>query len=542
MNDIYEEEEQMDLDGETHLNTKMKIEDVYVNVLKPHPISIKIYEYRKSKKQVKILAETMRMIGQLEPIIINQDNQIISGNLRVKAAIHNEWKTIKAIRVNQDREKEHLDIVFHNQQRRKTPKEIINEAEAILGLLGKRQGQRTDLLKQEGNNPFGKIGEDRFSIAAKVIGDISATTLRRMMDVVEFEKQDKQNTSFGLVEKIINNELSVSRAHNLMNEIVRAKKEVIERKEREVKEVVIFDDFKIYQKSSSNMDEVGNESVQVVFTSPPYYNLRNYGNSTETTTELGHERTPQEFITNLTNHLRDVKRVLKREGSFFLNIGETIKDRKNLLIPTRLLLHLCDQEGYSLVNEIIWKKASTMPQTTTHRLQPTYEKIFHLVKDTSSYYYNEFKLWKNNEEVEIIRGTAGRTMSSNNEANRGYTLVKSYTKFRDFIDEQSVKSVIVGPNASVRQRELQNLYPLAEHPALMPDYLPIIPILTTSNEGDIVLDPFSGSGTTGRTALLLGRRYIGYEINERNVEISKADLEATLKERIVDEVKVDEII
>jgi len=537
MNYIENEEEYGDNDNLSPLNQLTNLEDVNVNLLKPHPISLKIYDYKKSYKQIKILAETMRMIGQLEPIIINENNEIISGNLRVKAAIYNEWKTIKAIRVKADKEKEHFEVVFHNQQRRKSPKEIINEAEAILGLLGKRQGQRKDLLEKQGNNIFGKIGEDRFTIAAKVIGDISATSLRRMMDVVQFEKTDKTNGSFGLVEKIINNELSISRAHNLMNEIVRAKRDVEVRREREVNRVEIFDDFKIYNKSSSNMDEIEDGTIQVVFTSPPYYNLRNYGNSTNEVLELGHERTPQEFIHNLTNHLKEAKRVLKREGSFFLNIGETIKERKNLLIPTRLLLQLCDAEGYSLVNEIIWKKASTMPQDTSSRLQPTYEKIFHLVKDTSSYYYNEFKLWKDETaEIEIMKGTAGRTMSDRENRNRGYTLVKSYTKFKDFIDEQSVKSVIVGPNASSRQRELQNLYPLSEHPALMPDYLPIIPILTTSKEGDIILDPFSGSGTTGRTALLLGRRYIGYEVNPNNAELSRADLERTLQERIVDKI------
>lgn len=96
---------------------------------------------------------------------------------------------LRQYRADGNKETKHLEIVFHNQQRRKTPREMINEAEAILGLLGKRQGQRRDLLKQEENNPFGKIGQDRFTIAAKVIGDINASSLRRMMNVVDFEKE-----------------------------------------------------------------------------------------------------------------------------------------------------------------------------------------------------------------------------------------------------------------------------------------------------------------------------------------------------------------
>ncbi len=276
------------------------------------------------------------------------------------------------------------------------------------------------------------------------------------------------------------------------------------------------------------MTEVKSYSVQVVFTSPPYYNLRNYGNSIEGEPELGHETTPQQFVQNLSNHLREVKRVLKKSGSFFLNIGETYSKGENLLIPTRLILHLCDKEGWFLVNEIIWKKTNSLPQPATRRLQPTYEKIFHLVKDPDKYYYEEFKLWNDNE-IEVVRAPGGRNTETTERQEGGYTLARSYQKFKDFIEEQIVKDVIVGPNAGGRQRDLQNLDPTKDHPALMPDYLPIIPILTTSKPGDIVLDPFSGSATTGKTSLLLGRKYVGYELNPKNYELSILDLNNTIK-------------
>lgn len=74
----------------------------------------------------------------------------------------------------------------------------------------------------------------------------------------------------------------------------------------------------------------------------------------------------------------------------------------------------------------------------------------------------------------------------------------------------------------------------------MPDYLPIIPILTTSQSGDIVLDPFSGSGTTGRTSLMLGRKYIGYELNKESYELSLLDLNDTIKS--VSKVDIDKLI
>ena len=91
----------------------------------------------------------------------------------------------------------------------------------------------------------------------------------------------------------------------------------------------------------------------------------------------------------------------------------------------------------------------------------------------------------------------------------------------DFIEEQNFKDVITGISAGARQTELQQLDRTVDHPAIFPEYLPVLPILTTSKRGDIVLDPFSGSGTTGKAALLLGRKYIGYELNTEYAGLSE---------------------
>lgn len=336
------------------LNGEIVFEVMKVNIhqLRLHPTSLKIYDYS-SKRDIKVLAKTMNLSGQLEPIIINQNYQIVSGNRRYKAALTLGWDKIDVILRNFNSDEEIVSIVYHNQQRKKKPSEIINEAEAILGILGKSQGSRKDLYKEDKKNPFGVIGKDRFEKAASVIGDISASTLRRIMKVVEFEKQSPENKSFGIVEKIINKELTPSRAETLMKNVIDEKTKREIRKEIKIKSNYSKDNLQLFNKSSDNMSEVKPNSVQVVFTSPPYYNLRNYGNSTKTKLELGLENSPQEFIINLSKHLKDVKRVLKTTGSFFLNIGETYRKNENLLIPNRLIINLCDNEGWFLINEII---------------------------------------------------------------------------------------------------------------------------------------------------------------------------------------------
>ena len=522
MTDYIEEEGGDTLNGNEIIRIRL-------DLLTPHPISERIYDAKGGRKAIKILAKTMKLFGQLEPITINTSNEIISGVRRYRAAYFLGWDKINAIQVPKT-ENEIDAIVFHNQQRKKTTKEIINEAEAILGTLGKNQGARRDLLQTDAEKPFGKIGKDRFEIAASVIGDISASTLRRLMDLVEFEKISIENQSIGLVEKIVSNAVSVSSAHQLMKRIIEERKQRLESKPLKVRRVINQGDYSCYNKSSQNMEEVQSGSVQVVFTSPPYFNLRNYENSTPDNNELGLEDNVHDYINNLAKHLKDVKRILKDEGSFFLNIGDTYNRGENFLVPTRLLLKLCDSNGWYLVNEIIWKKTNVIPQPSTRRLQPTYEKIFHLVKNPNNYFFQELKLWNNNEH-RIIDAPGDRDSTRRERRGGGLTLTRTYQKFKDFIDEQSVKDVITGHNASTRQVELQSLDNSVDHPALMPNYLPVIPILSTSRKGDIILDPFSGSATTGRVALLFGRKYIGYELNPENFRLGMQDLERAFTER-----------
>ena len=413
------------------------------------------------------------------------------------------------------------NIIYHNKQRKKNTREIIKEAEVILGLIGKSQGQRRDLLKEEKDKFFGTIGKDRFERAAIMMGCKSGSTLRRIMDVVEFEKENEDHKNLGLVEKIISEELSPTRAYNLANEFLKDKK---------AKEISLntesisttHNDYIIYNKTSLFMEEVETETVQVVITSPPYFQLRLYGNSSQDTSELGLELSVEEYISKVKEHLKSVKRVLKNDGSFFLNINDKISKGANLLIPNKLILELCENQGWFLVNEIIWHKSNFLPKSHGRRLENTYERIFHLVKDPANYYYEEYKNWDyEKNEAKLLNKAGGRNLDGS-QSTDGFTLAKGYTKFKDFLDEHTVENIFKGPNAAGRQKALKKINNEEDHPAVMPDYLPVIPILTTSKIGDIVLDPFSGSGTVGKAANLFGRKYIGYEINERYAELSKS--------------------
>lgn len=532
--DDLEDEEVEEVEEAEEMAPVNELINVPIDRLRIHELSRSIYKVRKNSKEIKEMAEDMLRNGQLEPIVINPEFVIISGVIRYYAAMKLGWTELRAIvNDNYNKNKEVELIVSHNRQRKKKIWQIVNEVEAILGTLGKSQGQRRDLLQSDKSNPYGKIGQDRFEIAATILGDRKkATTLRRLIRVSDFEKEDPEHKKLGLLNKIHSEGLSISKAAGFVTEFKKKKEEREKAKKRLAKKKSLKLDkqpYKIFHKSCENMDDVEDGSIQVVFTSPPYWDLRNYGVGTAKNPELGHERTPQEFVRKLSGILREVRRVLNDRGSFFLNIGDTYRTGVNALIPPRLILNLCDNEGWFFINEIIWKKSVTTPQSSTRRLQSIYEKVFHLVKDPDNYFYQEFKNWKENDEIKLLKKPANRNTSSTESVQRGFMLSNPYDRFKDFIDEQNVRDIIFGSNASTRQRELKNLDFTKEHPALMPTYLPVIPILTTSKEGDTILDPFSGSGTTGKAALLLGRKYIGYELNPKNFELSIMDLDRTVE-------------
>jgi len=516
-----------------YIQANAQVIKVRKELLSIHPIAAKIYTYN-DLSAIEDLVKTIKEVGQREPVIINTQNQILSGGRRWMAI--NQIESIcelDAIVVEDNGKGDALNIVCHNQQRLKTREEQVKEAEILIPLLTRRQGQRNDLKKDESTGPFIIQGKDRFEGIAKIIG-LSASSTRQIDALIKFGQESQEQNKLGLLDKVKNGEISFSLAGNIVKKYRRLKVETAECKPVSIATTFNEEDVKMYNKSCLIMKEVMDETIQVVVTSVPYYGLRNYGNGVNGIPELGLEATPDEFITNLVNHLQDVRRVLKQGGSLFLNIGETYKDRQALLIPTKLLLALCQEQGWYLVNEIIWKKKNPIPQSLTTKLHTSYEKIFHLVKDPDNYYYSELKIWNNNP-IKLVKGPGYRDVKNNGIKKDGkWILTKPYRKFKDFIEEQSVHDIIVGNNASGRQKELQQLDNTVDHPALFPDYIPVLPILTTSEPGDVVLDPFSGSGTTGRVAQLLGRKFVGYELNKDNFELSKLDLQEATKERSVE--------
>ena len=288
-------------------------------------------------------------------------------------------------------------------------------------------------------------------------------------------------------------------------------------------------------------------SAQMCVTSPPYYGLRDYGGEAN---QIGQEETPEEFVNNLVEVFREVRDVLKDDGVLWLNIGDSyynyrpgtgglpkqtvsktsqdlptqcnrrankldgLKEKDLIGIPWMLAFAL-RADGWYLRQDIIWHKPNPMPESVKDRCTKSHEYIFLLSKNKNYYYDNEAI----KEPVKQDWGTRDRTKGKYHNPGTGLAPHSGFSKSYDRKNKRSVWSVTNKP------------YREAHFATYPPDLIEPC-ILAGSEVGDIVLDPFMGSGTTAAVAKALGRDYIGCELHE--------DYGNLIQKRVQDYVPVKE--
>ena len=180
-------------------------------------------------------------------------------------------------------------------------------------------------------------------------------------------------------------------------------------------------------------------------------------------------------------------------------LGDTFENGNLLSIPHRVALGLQD-EGWLLRNTIIWKKTNPKPTSSKTNLTQSYEFIFHLVKSLD--YRYEHTLSETKEGARIQHSPRHREMTDKRVMMKPF-IPRDGKNMGDFWDEDVVKTAVA--RNIIRDDDI-------EHPAPFPEDIVKLPILQTTIEGDVVLDPFMGSGTTGKVARGLGRKFIGYDV------------------------------
>lgn len=263
--------------------------------------------------------------------------------------------------------------------------------------------------------------------------------------------------------------------------------------------------------------------VQTCVTSPPYYGLRDYGHDGQ----LGLEETPEQYIAAIVDVFRAVRDVLADDGTLWINLGDSYGSGKQLLgVPWRVALAL-QADGWILRQDIIWHKPNPMPESVQDRCTKSHEYLFLMTK-SERYFYDADAISQPLSESSVDR------LSQSNLANQaGSNRVPGKTngamkavgprfggnKYGDDEREESrTKSgnEWSGESGRANRRSVWSVPTTpykGAHFATFPLALVEPCVLAGSKPGEIVLDPFFGSGTTGQAASALGRRFIGCELN-----------------------------
>jgi len=259
------------------------------------------------------------------------------------------------------------------------------------------------------------------------------------------------------------------------------------------------------------LKEIPEQSIHTCITSPPYFNLRNYGHKDQ----LGLESNSEEFIQNLVNVFSQVKRVLKDDGTLWLNMGDTWDKNKQLLgIPWRTALAL-QQDGWILRSDIIWHKPNVMPSSVRDRVTNCHEYIFLLSKNKKYYYDNEIikedSTFKNSKGEFRPNGMAG--IGKKNKGKKGFEIRSGLSNMKEQ-PKRNKRSVWTITNKPFKDA----------HFAVFPPDLIEPCVLAGCPKNGTILDPFAGSGTTGVVAQKHNRNAVLVELNDEYIKIAKKRL------------------
>lgn len=256
------------------------------------------------------------------------------------------------------------------------------------------------------------------------------------------------------------------------------------------------------------------ECVDAIVTSPPYYGQRDYG----IPHQIGTERTPEAYLSSLIRVFIECRRVLRKNGTLWLNMGDKYSDGRLLGLPWRLALKLQDEVNFILRSDIIWYKPNAMPSSVKNRPTTDHEYVFLLAK-TNDYYYNADAIREPHVTfTEKSRMRGGRNHFGKVKGTPENGKNRSSPNLHRARWDQAFH-----PNG--RNKRTVWEIPLSKfrdaHFAVFPEKLVELCVLAGTKRGGVVLDPFMGSGTTAVVAGRLARRFVGIDCSNEYCEMAR---------------------
>ena len=499
--------------------------------------NFKNFYQTQSKESENQLKNSLKSEGQLTPLVVSSNYTLVDGyrRLNLLSELGSENVKVRVVELNPT-----IDLrVSLNTYRVKTDLDITNEVFQVLNSVPKRQGKR----------PEGE-SYDRYEIIQEKLDYRwkSNTAIRQLDKIVENDFDDKLllngvvtrgwslkdceryidklrgidlEKGYGFTDQLKKGGLNVSQVNKFIQE-------------REFLANEYQDTFKIPEKSNSlrmNCTDIRNQvefhsKVDTIMTSIPYWKLRFYENQ-EDYSQLGHEKTPEEFAAKVGYIFADLEISLKVSSNVFVNIGETYIDGCAMDVPDLVKRSILEKTNLKLKQILVWSKPNPKPiNEKVKRPANKVEYILWFVVDPKEAKYNMITYTDRPKNIKITNGA--KDVDENGVVwEKVKSLSKPYRKIYNHISQQEVEHMIICSTG--KNQPISNAYS-ESHPAAMAELLPVIPILMTTDEGDLVYDPFAGGNTVGRITLLLNRNYLSTELSSHYHKIGCKVLENTLEE------------
>jgi ParB/RepB/Spo0J family partition protein len=459
--------------------------------------------YKCEDEQLTQLKRSILYFGVLEPLIVSPRVgetlfDIISGNRRKRASKLAGLVVVPCLIVDKSEITEGL-VMAHQDQRIKKRTQILREIKVLYGKFGdvlkQRRTTNSELAKEAR-----KIKEEiEHSIGGKHVLQRLRTYDRLAIQIAGEDKDgynkrisllDTDRGLTGLISKL-ERELAFIENEKLVGNL----------------DKVEVGDAVVYKKTSAKMDEVGDGSVQVVVCSPPFLGKRDYKTGES---ELGTESSVKEFVSRLVRHFSEVKRVLKSNGTLWVNIADFAKHYEYDLVTERFVIAM-KEDGWMVHDKLIWVKKNPVVNFS-NRAVSCHEHIYVFKLNDFVVYNTE---WVNEHKEEGVVYFIGNSEK--------VKFMRSVFDFRNKIHESAVAN-----NADLK-RECKKIGLTLTHSATYPLSLPSVAILSGSRPGDLIVDGFSGTATTGQAALSLNRRFIGYELNPEFLKVGEVRMKSKVQ-------------
>ena len=226
------------------------------------------------------------------------------------------------------------------------------------------------------------------------------------------------------------------------------------------------------------MGGIEDASIDCIVTTPPYWNLKKYN------TESIKQKTLNAYVDELLRVMAEAWRVLKPQGSLWLNLADVYEKRAQQGLPWRIALQMIKLQGWTLRNDVVWNKPLGEYGSSLDHLRNVHEFMFHFVKSAEDFYFDEDALRRNAKQV--------------------------------------------GEKTTIMPGDVWNIEPeksAIERYRVSPETLCLLPIVATCPRDGIVLDPYCGTGTTCKVAYDVNRRSIGFDINEDRLARARTRVE-----------------